>query len=501
MTKRTATLSAVLALALAAAGCSSGGKEDGSVKGGDSKIEAPYELAMAVPLLGAVPKDMQLVMDEVNKIAQQKINVTVKLTPISWSAYQNQINLMMTGGEKLDLLAVQGNLYANYVAKGQLLALDDLIDKQGKAVAQAVGPVFMKAPKIKGKTYAVPTIRDFAQDYGYEMRKDLVTKYNIDLGKLKTLNDLDAVFKTIKDDEPNMAAITNKTGSSVLGTFNTNDILGDGFGVLLDYGQKDLKVVNWFETPEYAETLKTIRRWYQAGYVLKDAATNKEADTSLIKAGKAAGNLGHMKPGFEVQNSKLAGTEIVVAKLAPAFASTSTVTNIMWGVSGNSKNPEKAMQFLNLLYSDKDIVNLFDWGIEGKHYVKTNDDFIDYPAGVDVNNSGYNLNMGWMFGNQYLSYLWKGDDKDVWSKMKTFNDNALKSKALGFTFDSSAVKTEFTAVTNVVNTYKQGLECGVLDPEKELPKFIAELKAAGIDRIIAEKQKQLDAWAKENNVK
>ena len=40
--------------------------------------------------------------------------------------------------------------------------------------------------------------------------------------------------------------------------------------------------------------------------------------------------------------------------------------------------------------------------------------------------------------------------------------------------------------------------CGSLDPETELPKFQQSLKDAGIDEIIAEKQKQLDAWAAEN---
>ena len=35
---------------------------------------------------------------------------------------------------------------------------------------------------------------------------------------------------------------------------------------------------------------------------------------------------------------------------------------------------------------------------------------------------------------------------------------------------------------------------GAIDPEENIPKYIDELKAAGIDEIIAEKQKQLDAF-------
>jgi len=169
----------------------------------------------------------------------------------------------------------------------------------------------------------------------------------------------------------------------------------------------------------------------------------------------------------------------------------------MWGIAKNSENPVRAMQFLNLMYTDKEIVNLLDWGIEGKHYVKVSENVIDYPPGVDANSVGYS-GTGWMFGNQFLSYIFKGDDEQLWEKMKVFNESAIKSKALGFTFDSSLVKTEFAAVSNVISQYQIALECGALDPDKALPEFISKLKDAGIDKIIAEKQKQLDAWAAAN---
>ena len=43
--------------------------------------------------------------------------------------------------------------------------------------------------------------------------------------------------------------------------------------------------------------------------------------------------------------------------------------------------------------------------------------------------------------------------------------------------------------------YKNALDCGSLNPEEAVPKMMQELKDAGIDTIIAEKQAQLDAWA------
>ena len=53
---------------------------------------------------------------------------------------------------------------------------------------------------------------------------------------------------------------------------------------------------------------------------------------------------------------------------------------------------------------------------------------------------------------------------------------------------------QVTACQNVSSAYRTALIWGSIDPEENLPKYIEELKAAGIDEIIAEKQKQLDAF-------
>ena len=63
---------------------------------------------------------------------------------------------------------------------------------------------------------------------------------------------------------------------------------------------------------------------------------------------------------------------------------------------------------------------------------------------------------------------------------------------------SAVADNQLTACTNVMGKYHNALMCGALDPEEILPKFIQELKDAGIDDIIADKQEQLDAWREAN---
>ena len=70
---------------------------------------------------------------------------------------------------------------------------------------------------------------------------------------------------------------------------------------------------------------------------------------------------------------------------------------------------------------------------------------------------------------------------------------------MGFTFDETPVKTAVTSVTNVKNQYMASLEDGLVDPDTVLPKFIAALKANGMDTIVKEKQSQLNKWLEANN--
>ncbi len=109
------------------------------------------------------------------------------------------------------------------------------------------------------------------------------------------------------------------------------------------------------------------------------------------------------------------------------------------------------------------------------------------------------MNMGWLSGNQFIEHVWKGTDPELWEKVKEFNAWATRSKASGFTFDSSTVKTEVASIGTVITQYALPLETGSLGPDKILPKFIESLKAAGIDKVIAEKQMQLDEWTQEQN--
>lgn len=460
---------------------------------GNEAIKDPYEITLAMPIFGAVPKDIGAVQDEISKISKAKINATVKILPISIGAWAQQMNLMMSSGEKLDLAFTFGQGYPSQAANGQVQSITELLAKYGQGIEQAVGSQYLKSAEVDGKLYGVPTLHNFGAKTGIVMRKDLVEKYKINVTAIKNLDDLESVFKIIRENEPNIAPLASGLGGA-LEQYRNYDMLGDRYGVLPGF-DNGLKVVNYFESPEYAELVNKMHNWFKAGYINKDAATSQISEPDILKADKAFSYFARISPGAVATGERQAGKELIGVELEEqAYSTTSDVLVALWTVAQNSQNPERAMMFLNLMYTDKDIANLLLWGIEGKHYVKVADTVIDYPAGVDSTTVGYST-QSWLMGNPFLTYTLKTEDPELWKKIQAFNKEVIESKALGFTFNTEPVKNEITALNNVAQQYRKILETGTIDPSKKLTEFNERLKAAGIDKVIAEKQKQLDEWA------
>lgn len=65
---------------------------------------------------------------------------------------------------------------------------------------------------------------------------------------------------------------------------------------------------------------------------------------------------------------------------------------------------------------------------------------------------------------------------------------------MSFRFRTDPVAAELTAVNAVADGVSRALRTGYVDPATELPKFIDDLKAAGLDTVLEEVQKQYDAW-------
>jgi putative aldouronate transport system substrate-binding protein len=163
----------------------------------------------------------------------------------------------------------------------------------------------------------------------------------------------------------------------------------------------------------------------------------------------------------------------------------------MQAISKTSKNPERAMMFINLLNTDKELYNTISFGVEGKHYTKNADNTIKINK-----EAGYVPNASWVFGNTFNGLIVEGTDANVVAQTQKENETAKPSPLIGFKFVPAAVSAEIANITTVVDQYNPGLATGTVAASQQLKEFQDKLKAAGVDKVIAEAQKQLDEWKK-----
>ena len=88
----------------------------------------------------------------------------------------------------------------------------------------------------------------------------------------------------------------------------------------------------------------------------------------------------------------------------------------------------------------------------------------------------------------------EGQGADFQKKYAEFYGGGKTLPIVGYTFDTSSVKTEIGAVANVKEAYALSLCTGAVDPETALPELLAKLDAAGMQKIVDEANAQLKAF-------
>ena len=495
MLKTKKILACLLAGAMAAsclAACSGSSNSSGSGGSSDGQNEETVKLTWYMPVQAQADHDS--VEEKWNEYLKDKLNCTLDIVEIDSGNYAQRMQTTIAGQTQFDLCYTShwlNDFYSN-VNKNAYLPLDDLLDKYAPDLMEEMPVNGWEAVTVGGKIMAVPNQQVWAMTNAIYVVKEYVDKYNFDASKVKTLKDLEPLFAAVKADNPDIYPLfASSVGILDFLTIHMgyDELAGRHIPGVIMLDDEDMTVINQFELPQVQEHYKLMHEWSQKGYIRQDAATLQDDKAGLLAGKYIADFDGTMKPGGKANHDANFGKETVEIQLSDSWLPTSGVTATLTAVSRTSAHPEKAVEFLNLVNTDKELYNLITQGIEGKHYNKIDDDYIS-----PIENSGYAPNMDWAYGNQFLAYLKEGQESNVWEATLELNESAKASPALGFSFDSTPVRTEMASVGAVKDEYELSLDTGALDPAKALPEFLEKLEAAGSQTIIDEIQKQLDEW-------
>ena len=488
------TLSMVVSMT-ACGNSDAGGSKDSAKNNGNG--DEPYTVTMV--LNGSTQPDEERIEQKINEILEPELNANLDIVVLPWASASQQLQLMLSGDEKIDVFYTQATNAVQYMNAGQIVDMSELIDKYGTNIKQIYGEDIAKINQVEGFVYGVPNQIERGSIPAIFMRKDLVEKYNIDTTQIKEPKDLESVFETVKAGEPDMTMLysINDGDTPVTRLFRGDNLSDNNYlGVLMDQ-TNSTKVENFFATDWFKDTTTMLHDWYQKGYISQDAGTNTENWRTVCKAGNLFSLFFAYHPGTPVEFESSTGYDFeIVPFYNEPIINSSSYNGVTFSIAQNSENPEKTMEVLDYIYGSSEIMNLLNWGEQDKDYVIEDADngIINFPEGITSDNAGYNLNLGWELPNQFIAYKWTGSDPQLWEKMEEFNSSAKSSKAVGFLFDSSNYSSEIAALSNIVKQYSGALYSGSGDPDELIPELLEALDDAGINEVIQAKQEQLDAF-------
>lgn len=515
-------LTKILSLAFAASFALSGFASCGKESGG-KEDKAPALKACTVRL--ALPsntdaKDWEFVQEEINyQLEEDGKPYKVSLEFIDEGDYQKNILLFATDGYDL------GWFHLDHLASAvQANALRDAtpyLQAYGKNLLENTPDYAWDCAKIDGKTYTIPRSMPVS-DHSYfgAARKDWLKEYGMD-DNISTLSELDTYFaKTYAKFE----ALEDSTGYYVHDASNHFDFLYREYcpsyyfpleewavkPVYVDLNPENGKyeVKNFFESDAFRDICQKSNSYFRMNYVSKDTLSGSENYFNAGLLGATWSTLFKTSERIDDFKEKTALVDMD-ADIAEIYLNPEEDRYIVKGFENSmglltgGKNPSEAVDFLNWVRSSQENHDLVCYGVEGRNYELTEDGKLDFDN-ID-SDLRFAVNMPyWCFNDIRYSRWSKHLSDDYIAERKTWDstENVIVSDLVGFAPDlrETALATAYKnvnaaaaeSVTNLIDG-RYALNEQV-EGKTRLAKLLADVETAGMKTLIAELQKQLDAF-------
>lgn len=470
---------------------------------GEATAEADvYTVRYMVP--GNEPEDSALVDEELNKMMQDDgLSLALERVWVPWDAWDQKVNIALSTGEPYDLIATFDNNVGRLATTGGLVALDEyLTEENADVLLDTIPENAWQHRAVNGKVYAFPVYyRDFAffndvvtvqsqrfEEYGYSV-EELPRNWEeltpildeIISAELEKGNDLRFVLKRNMFYQMQMERMNDSF---------PYDVTSDGIAIL----HMDGSIESYIESDEFRNIARLFRDWYVRGISHPDflvlpheQVTNRGETGQWLFATGLAGNRDRIRES--VPDAEF--FEFRIYPNQPMFRGPKLVRNLN-SVPTSSERPEAAVRFFNWLYSSQAQYDLFHYGIEGAHWERAG-----AREWVQLARDRYDWG-DWRTGHVDLVRVPSGTEGTMRKFHLTFSEEAIDSAAVGFNFDPEPVSAEYGAVTAEFQGSVWPVMYGVADFDSRYDRMVESMKAAGLDAVMSEYERQFREWSEAN---
>ena len=457
----------------------------GSLYARGQKSEGPTELLWYG--IGLEPPDVPDVFGELSsELKNMGRNYSIQYQSFDWGEHASKLQLILAAGERADILFMaswSGNYLGN-ATSGYLTELDELLEAQPKLKA-TMGPAFWDAARVTGKIYAVPNYKDMVYQEYSSFNEELLQKHNISLPKTTTWKNVTPILERIAKLEPDYVPYDSVGGVNIRGHF----ILGYQVPIILSFAEPEKGFQVLTEVPEFQAQVRLMRQWAERGYFDKDAYLKEGTTTALKKNFFMRTYQGF--PGAEVGVAQSYGMPIQVRlHEAPAVLDSNTPLGSVLTIPAASQNAEQAMDFIALLNTEPKVRNLVGYGIEGVHY---NLDGNGQVVRTEKGKNNYEM-PNFAMGSLLVLTPLQGEPLDVRDQLRTFNESAQASPAIGFPVDKEKYSSEIAQVAAAFGPYRGSFQYGLRPADEALEEARDKLRELGWFEVVADINKSYMEW-------
>ncbi len=480
------------------------GATDTTTEAESTSVDISEQVNLVMYLYGSEGVANQEILDALNEKLLESINATLEIKYIDWGDISTKYPLLWASGEKFDLAYVASNAsvpYATLAKQDAVVDITDMLDVYAPTLKAFINEDAWTSMEVDGEIYGVPSTYSEFTAYGFVTRSDVLA--DAGLTAVTSIEDMETYMDAALED-----GYVPLNGSSNLAmdlyrmmVATTSDWI-DAPGIpssemyLVASTDDSGTVFSPVFTDEFEDFAVKMYEWAQKGYWSTDVLSASQDDKDNFYNGLSASYITHQPDwtgSYGTQLEKLAGIDTefycfaeengkIIRKMGNENAT---------AISATSDNPERALMLIEQLMTNEECYDLFQYGILGEQYVINDDGKTTTPDSYNAETDAGGFS-AWAFRSDEFNIPSVTEDDRRYTLNEEWNEVAIDNPYAGFSFDSTDVSSELSAVASVDSQLGTQIMLGkVDDPVAAVEKYREQLTAAGIDDIIAAVNEQL----------
>ena len=363
--------------------------------------------------------------------------------------------------------------------------------------------------EVNGEIYAFPDYVPPAYTRGWRLDANFMEKYDLTVEDFnRNFWEMDELFAEIYEKNGNQPFVYNNLVGRHGGTVGQNGVRGDipmpdtfnsstyqnsCLCFSIDLQADKPTVVNMLETERFTKTWEAVLRYKKAGYLSTDC--NELTYEGYLQSSEPYWN---------------ASGEYYIIPCESMGLWVASYT-YMTGISAKTVPQEEALSMLERIMTDDALRLQLCYGKEGRDYTL---DGNVYSLVIQEDGSNYYMDF---LSPQAIFFEFTSADENTQHWVRSTSDNAIvKREGMNrmesyradlaqasfsncpVVFDYSALDAELTAIGQVMGDYYPMFTYTDLYEEKYYQEMLEKLEEAGMETVITELQRQLDAWISEH---